>query len=85
MPRGVKGSCDYAMQLQKIDAKIQKYSGHLAALREQRQELLNRQRESDMKELHQYMTEHGLTSRDIISQLISDRQAGESQTTEDGV
>ncbi|GEM_PF-3534615 len=73
MPRGVKGSCSYAQQLQKIDEKIQRYTEHLASLREQRQELLNRQREADMKELHEYMTEHDLTSRDLIDWLTLEK------------
>lgn len=85
MPRGVKGSCDYTMQIQKIEEKIRRYTEHLTALREQKQALLNRQREAEMQELHQYMTEHGLSSRDIIDQLISDQRISESTATPEEV
>ncbi len=85
MPRGVKGHGNYMAQIEKLEEKIQKYSSHLAVLKEQRQELMNKQRESDMQELHAYMQEHGLSSRDIINQLATDQQIPETSDNDEAL
>lgn len=69
MPRGVRNSTDYSAQISQIDEKIQKYTERITNLKDQKQELLSRQRDADMQELYSYMQENDLSARDILTQL----------------
>lgn len=69
MPRGVRNSTDYSAQIAQIDEKISKYTERIVSLKDQKQELLSKQRDADMQELYSYMQENDLSARDILTQL----------------
>lgn len=69
MPRGVRGSTNYANQIQKLDEKIERYARIITDLKAQRQELAAKQRDNDMQELYGYMKNSGMTARDILSRI----------------
>lgn len=71
MPRGVRGSVDYSAQLSKIDEKIERHTSTLQLLRQQRQEVLSRKQEEDLRDLYAYMQENGMTATDILAYLTS--------------
>lgn len=72
MARGVRGSANYDAQIQKLDEKIERYTNLLSGLKAQKQELLTKKQESDMRDLYAYMQENGLTAADVITQLEPD-------------
>ena len=69
MPRGVKGSADYDAQLEKVDAKIARYTGLINSLNKQKEELLEKKQTIELKELYNYMNEAGLTANDVLERL----------------
>lgn len=84
MPRGVRGSTNYAAQLQKLDEKIQKYTSLLSGLKSQRQELLAKKQETDMRDLYQYMQENKVSAAEIIAQLSPDSSIAASTPSSGG-
>lgn len=70
MPRGVRGSVDYAAQIQKIDEKIERYNRLIAKMKEQRQIFSLKQRDSDLKELRVFLDRNHLTPKEAIEQIV---------------
>lgn len=72
MPRGVRGSVDYTAQLRKIDEKIERHASALQLLKQQRQDILSRKQDEDLRDLYAYMQENGMTAAEILAQLTSE-------------
>lgn len=69
MPRGIRGSADHAAQLQKMDDQIARCAERMANLKAQRQELLTKKQENDLRELYSYMQENSLSAAEVLAQL----------------
>lgn len=83
MPRGVRGSVNYTAQIQKLEEKIQKYTNLLADLKAQRQELLAKKQENDMRDLYAYMQTNGMSAAEVIAQLSPDAAAAVSPSDQE--
>ena len=69
MPRGVKGSVNFAAEIAKVDEKIARYEHNIRQLKVTRQELENKKRDFDMKELYTVMAETGLSPNVLIDAI----------------
>lgn len=67
MPRGQRISVED--KIAAVDAKIEKVSAQLAALKDERKKLEATQKEADLKELVDLMKEKGLSAADIKARI----------------
>lgn len=69
MPRGEKGQKNYEDQIAALNEKIAKHESNIATLKIKRQELINKQRQQNMKDLQEYMTKNNLAPDEVIAKL----------------
>lgn len=69
MPRGEKVQRNYDDQITAINQKIAKHESNIATLKSKRQELMNRQKQKNMKDLQEYMAKNNLDPDEVIAKL----------------
>lgn len=69
MPRGEKVQRNYDDQIIAINQKIAKHESNIATLKSKRQELMNRQKQKNMKDLQEYMAKNNLDPDEVIAKL----------------
>lgn len=69
MPRGVRNPISYDTKISAIDEKIEKLNRNMANLKIERQDLVARKRESEMKELSDFLSTNNMTIDDVITRL----------------
>lgn len=69
MPRGIKGSTDFDTQITNVDAKIERYTAHIQALKIQRQALVDQKCDSEMKQLYAYMQSMNLSPQEVLTRI----------------
>ncbi len=67
MARGQRKS--FEERIQSLDVQIQKEQDRLDALLLEKEELLTRKRESELKELYEVMAEHNLEADEVVAMI----------------
>ena len=67
MARGQRKS--FEERIQSLDVQIQKEQDRLDALLLEKEELLARKRESELKELYEVMAEHNLEADEVVAMI----------------
>lgn len=71
MPRGVRNPIDYDAQIETLNEKITKTTNELSNLKSQRQDLIIRKQENEMKVFNEFLQENNLTIDDVIAKLTT--------------
>lgn len=69
MARGVKGSIDFEAKISMIDERIEKLNNSIATLKAERQELIAKKQEAEMKTLNTFLETNNMTIDDVINWL----------------
>jgi len=69
MPSGEKNQKNYDDQIVVLNEKIAKHESNIAALKNKRQEIINKQEQQNMKDLQEYMAKNNLAPDEVIAKL----------------
>lgn len=69
MARGVKGSIDFDAKISMIDERIEKLNNSIATLKAERQEIIAKKQEAEMKTLNTFLETNNMTINDVINWL----------------
>lgn len=71
MSRTPRIPVDYEVQLHLLDTKIEKYKTYVSDLQAQRQDLMAKQQEANLRDLVTFMKQNSMTAKEVIQELSS--------------